>query len=132
MVNEIKILAKDNKFKGTITDIGGPTANLYMAECPSWKSAGACRDKRCMMPQKCKNLKLGYNYSLRLWEELKKIPVVKHVFIGSGLRYDLLIDKYSDEYLNILCKYHISGQLKVAPEHAADSVLELVRRHYYD
>ena len=128
VVKEIKLLAEDRKFKGTITDIGGPTANMYMAECPSWKNVGACKDKKCLMPQKCKNLKLGYNYSLRLWKRLKEIPKVKHVFIGSGVRYDLLTDTYSDEYLNELLAYHVSGQLKVAPEHCVDSVLELMNK----
>ncbi len=128
IVNEIKLLSEDKKFKGTITDIGGPTANLYMAECPSWKDQGACKDKKCLMPQKCKNLKLGYTYSIKLWKELKNIPKVKHVFIGSGVRYDLLTESYSDEYLNELCAYHVSGRLKVAPEHCVDSVLELMNK----
>ncbi len=128
IVNEIKLISGSKKFKGTITDIGGPTANLYMTECASWKSAGACRDKKCLMPAKCKNLKLGYEYSIKLWRELSKIPKVKHVFIGSGVRYDLLTDSYSDEFLNELCAHHVSGQLKVAPEHCADSVLELMNK----
>ena len=128
IVKEITILSKDKKFKGTVTDIGGPTANLYMAECDSWKAAGACIDKKCMMPQKCKNLKLGYEYSMKLWKELKKAPKVKHVFIGSGVRFDLLTDSYADEYLNELCAHHVSGQLKVAPEHCVDSVLELMNK----
>lgn len=128
IVNEIKLLSEDKKFKGTVTDIGGPTANLYMAECPSWKIAGMCPDKKCLMPQKCENLKLGYAYSIRLWRELKNIPRVKHVFIGSGVRYDLLTDSCADEYLNELSAYHISGQLKVAPEHCVDSILELMNK----
>ena len=128
IVDEIKLLSEDRKFKGTVTDIGGPTANLYMAECHSWKQNGACRDKKCLMPQKCKNLKLGYAYSIRLWKELKNIPKVKHVFIGSGVRYDLLTDSYADEYLNELCAKHVSGRLKVAPEHCVDSVLGLMNK----
>lgn len=128
IISEIRILSEDKKFKGTVTDVGGPTANLYMAECQSWKSTGACRNKKCMMPQKCANLKLGYQYSIRLWKELKNIPKVKHVFIGSGVRYDLLTDSYSDEYFNELCAHHVSGQLKVAPEHCVDTVLELMNK----
>lgn len=126
IVKEIKLISESKRFNGTITDIGGPTANLYMADCPSWKGAGACRDKKCLIPQKCKNLKLGYAYSMQLWKELKKNSRVKHVFIGSGVRYDLLTDSYADEYLNELCAHHVSGQLKVAPEHCVDSVLELM------
>ena len=128
IVNEIKLIARDKKFKGTITDIGGPTANLYKAQCPSWSAKGACREKKCLMPQKCGSLKLGYEDSIGLWKELKSIPGVKHVFVGSGVRYDLLTDAYADEYLNRLCAEHVSGQLKVAPEHCSDSVLELMNK----
>ncbi|MDP8230397.1 MAG: YgiQ family radical SAM protein [Candidatus Gorgyraea atricola] len=128
LVAEIRSITQDKNFRGTITDIGGPTANMYMAVCHSWKTAGACRGKKCLIPEKCKNLKLGYDYSLRLWKELAKIPGVKHVFVGSGVRYDLLIDSYSDEYMRELCAHHVSGQLKVAPEHCVDSVLELMNK----
>jgi uncharacterized radical SAM protein YgiQ len=128
IVKEIRSIAKSKKFKGTITDIGGPTANLYKAECPSWKIKGACRDKKCLMPQKCSNLKLGYPHSIELWEQLEGIPEVKHIFVGSGIRYDLLTEQYSDEYLNRLCAEHVSGQLKVAPEHCSESVLALMNK----
>ena len=128
IVSEIKKISESRKFKGTITDIGGPTANLYMAECNSWKNAGTCRDKKCLIPEKCGNLKLGYEYSLKLWKELQGIPKVRHVFVGSGVRYDLLTESYSDDYLNELCAFHVNGQLKVAPEHCADSVLELMNK----
>lgn len=128
MVKEIGLISGNKKFKGTITDIGGPTANLYKAECPLWKNEGACRDKKCLIPYRCKNLKLGYDYSMRLWKESKDIPHLKHVFVSSGVRYDLLTDAYADEYLNELCLNHISGRLKVAPEHCADSVLELMNK----
>ncbi|MDD5680021.1 MAG: YgiQ family radical SAM protein [Candidatus Omnitrophica bacterium] len=128
VAEEIAAIAEDKKFRGTITDIGGPTANMYMAVCPSWKKTGACRNRRCLVPEKCKNLTLGYEHSIRLWKELKKIPRVKHVFVGSGVRYDLLIDRYSDGYLHELCAAHVSGQLKVAPEHCTASVLELMNK----
>jgi len=128
ITTEIAAIAEDKKFRGTITDIGGPSANMYMALCPSWKKTGACRTKRCLLPEKCKDLDLGYNHSIRLWNELKKMPRVKHVFVGSGVRYDLLVDHYSDRYLHELCSSHISGQLKVAPEHCAGSVLELMNK----
>ncbi|MFC1709774.1 YgiQ family radical SAM protein, partial [Candidatus Omnitrophota bacterium] len=121
-------MAADKKFRGTITDIGGPTANMYMAICPSWKKTGACRTKRCLVPEKCENFTLGYEHSIHLWKELKRIPRVKHVFVGSGVRYDLLIDRSSDGYLHELCASHVSGQLKVAPEHCTVSVLELMNK----
>ncbi len=128
VIKEVKCIARGKKFRGTITDIGGPTANMYMAICHLWKTAGACRGKRCLVPEKCKNLKLGYDYSMLLWKELAKIQGVKHVFVGSGVRYDLLTESYSDEYMRELCARHVSGQLKVAPEHCVNSVLELMNK----
>ncbi|MCX5692730.1 MAG: YgiQ family radical SAM protein [Candidatus Omnitrophica bacterium] len=128
IVKEIEILTKESYFKGTITDIGGPTANLYAARCESWKTRGACRNRQCLMPSKCPNLKLGYDEALSLWARVKKIKGVKHIFIGSGLRYDLLTDKHSERYLKALCREHVSGYLKIAPEHTADKVLELMNK----
>ena len=128
IVKEVKALAQRKDFRGTITDIGGPTANMYRAECGHWKSAGACRGKSCLMPEKCKNLKLGYSETLKLWKSIRQIKGVKHLFIGSGLRYDLLVDKYSDDYMEELCARHISGRLKVAPEHSVDEVLRLMNK----
>jgi uncharacterized radical SAM protein YgiQ len=132
ILEEIKIISEDKNFKGTITDIGGPTANMYMAKCHSWKETGACREKKCLVPEKCRNFKLGYEYSLELWKKLKAVPKVKHVFVGSGVRYDLLTDSYSDEYLNELCAHHISGQLKAAPEHCVGHVLDLMNKPRFD
>ena len=128
ITREIAAIAEDRKFRGTITDIGGPTANMYTALCPSWEKTGACRTKQCLVPEKCENLTLGYEHSIRLWKKLKRIPRVKHVFVGSGVRYDLLIDRSSDGYLHELCASHVSGQLKVAPEHCTVSVLELMNK----
>jgi len=128
IVEEVRLISKSKKFKGTITDIGGPTANLYKTQCQSWKSEGACVGKKCMVPQKCKDLKLGYEYSIRLWKDLNSIPNVKHVFVGSGVRFDLLTETYADEYLNELCQDHVSGQLKTAPEHCVDFILELMNK----
>ena len=128
IVKEIEILTKQSYFKGTITDIGGPTANLYAAKCESWEKRGACKDKKCLMPSKCTNLKLGYDEALSLWDRIKKVKGVKHIFISSGLRYDLLTDKQSDRYLKSLCREHVSGYLKVAPEHTSGKVLELMNK----
>ncbi|MFA5256293.1 MAG: YgiQ family radical SAM protein [Candidatus Omnitrophota bacterium] len=128
ILKEIKTISEDKKFKGTITDIGGPTANMYMAKCHLWKDSGACRDKRCLVPETCRHFKTGYEHSLDLWKRLKTMPKVKHVFIGSGVRYDLLTESYSDEYLNELCAHHVSGQLKVAPEHSVNHVLDLMNK----
>ena len=128
ILNELRILSARKEFKGTITDIGGPTANLYGATCDQWENAGACRTKQCMMPAKCKSLKLGYEKSMELWKEILAVPKVKHLFIQSGLRYDLLVEKESDVYLETLCRNHVSGQLKVAPEHASDMVLKIMNK----
>jgi len=128
IVKEIEILTKQDYFKGTITDIGGPTANLYAARCKSWEKRGVCKDKKCLMPSKCPNLELGYDETLSLWDRVKKIKGVKHIFIGSGVRYDLLTDRYSDRYLKALCREHVSGYLKVAPEHTVDRVLSLMNK----
>ncbi len=128
ILSEVRILAQAREFKGTITDIGGPTANLYGATCEQWDTAGACKTKQCMMPVKCKNLKLGYEKVMDLWKEVLAVPKVKHLFIQSGLRYDLLVEKESDAYLEALCKNHVSGQLKVAPEHASDAALKMMNK----
>lgn len=128
ILREISSLAAEPDFKGTITDIGGPTANLYEAHCAKWKDYGACRDRRCLVPEECKNLKLGYRKTLDLWKQAALIPRVKHIFIGSGLRYDLLTHPSSAEYLKELCKNHISGRLKVAPEHTETHVLKLMQK----
>lgn len=128
ILNEIKRISQDENFRGTITDIGGPTVNLYMARCAQWNGPGTCRAKFCLVPEKCKKLELGYTQMTKLWEEALKIPGVKRVFVGSGVRYDLLTDKYSDEYLKSLCENHVSGRLKVAPEHCERSILKLMNK----
>jgi len=128
LLKEVRTIAGLKEFKGTLTDIGGPTANLYGATCDQWDTAGACKDKQCMMPVQCKNLKLGYEKSMELWKEVLAVPGVKHLFIQSGLRYDLLVEKESNAYLEALCKNHVSGQLKVAPEHASDAALKKMNK----
>ncbi|MFA4982142.1 MAG: YgiQ family radical SAM protein [Candidatus Omnitrophota bacterium] len=128
ILSEIRHIASRSDFKGTITDIGGPTANLYRSYCELWKGKGSCSQKMCLTPAKCSSLKLGYPETLKLWHEALKIPKVKHIFIGSGVRYDLLLDKQSDEYLKALCKDHISGYLKVAPEHSNLNLLKLMNK----
>jgi uncharacterized radical SAM protein YgiQ len=128
LVREAEALSRRHDFKGTITDIGGPTANLYGATCRQWQKKGFCADKSCLAAEKCSSLTLGYKGSIELYRQLRKIPGVKHVFIGSGFRYDLLTDEAADNYLEEVCKFHISGQMKVAPEHTVDSVLKLMNK----
>ena len=128
LLQEVRTIAALKEFRGTITDIGGPTANLYGATCEQWEHSGTCRTKQCMMPAKCPSLKLGYQKTMELWKEVMAVPKVKHLFIQSGLRYDLLVEKESDAYLEALCRSHVSGQLKVAPEHFSDAALKQMNK----
>ena len=123
IVNEAKQLTLDPTFRGTITDMGGPTANLYGADCSQWIKKGFCSDKRCMVPTTCTRLDPGYKKSLPLYRRIRKIRGVKHAFIGSGFRYDLF-GEGTDACLEELCRFHISGRMKVAPEHVSAQVLQ--------
>ncbi|MFA5143068.1 MAG: YgiQ family radical SAM protein [Candidatus Omnitrophota bacterium] len=126
ILEEARALSGRPDFKGTITDIGGPTANMFLAECREWDVNGACPTRQCLMPGKCKNLTIDYEKTVRMWGMVRTLPKIRHLFIGSGLRYDLLLDKKANEYLKELCRYHISGRLKVAPEHTEEEVLRLM------
>jgi len=128
ILNEAKLLSKMKNFRGTITDIGGPTANLYQASCNRWEKGGFCSNRNCLSPTQCKNLELGYKKSIELYKKIADIPGVKHVFISSGFRYDLLTDNSAEEYLAQICKFNISGQMKVAPEHTVDTVLRSMNK----
>jgi len=128
VLREAEQLAAQKYFKGTITDVGGPSANLFAADCANWTKKGFCKDKKCLGAEKCKNLKLGYESFLKLLRRIKEIPNVKHVFVGSGFRYDLLTDKASRPFLEEIMKSYISGQMKVAPEHVDDSMLKLMNK----
>jgi len=128
IVREVKKLAEDKDFKGIISDVGGPTSNMYMSQCPQWERGGACKNKCCAIPKKCANLRLGYGGILKMWDEVLKIPRVKRVFVSTGMRYDLLDGKDGDKYLEELCENHVSGLLKVAPEHVDDHVLKIMNK----
>lgn len=128
IIQEAKLISQMKDFRGTITDIGGPTANLYKASCSRFETAGPCSDKNCLVPEKCKNFKLAYKKSIDLYQKIAQIPKIKHVFIGSGFRYDLLVQNEAEEYLTQVCKFNISGQMKVAPEHVVDKVLRAMNK----
>ena len=132
ILREAQEIAKQKDFKGTITDIGGPTANLYEAVCSLWERQGACSNKSCLAPEKCKNLALGYKRTIELYRKIRCLPKVKHVFVGSGFRYDLLADAAGEEYLKELCSFHVSGRMKVAPEHNAASVLKVMNKTNFE
>jgi len=128
---EAEMLARHPDFKGTITDIGGPTANLYGAQCRKWETTGPCSQRQCLMPGKCPSLSVPYARTLALYEKIRRIPKVKHVFVSSGLRYDLLLDPEAEKYLRALCEHYVSGQMKVAPEHTEDKVLAVMNKPPY-
>jgi uncharacterized radical SAM protein YgiQ len=128
ILREAQSLSQRYDFKGTITDVGGPTANLYKATCSLWQTRGVCKNKHCLTPEKCHNLHLGYEESMDLYKKMLTIPKVKHVFLESGIRHDLLIDNDASKYLEVLCKYHVSGQMKIAPEHSVQHVLQMMNK----
>lgn len=113
------------EFKGIVQDVGGPTANMYCLSCSLWEKYGACRDKHCS--PSCKKLNSSHRNLTELLGELREIPGVKKVFIGSGIRFDLALEDESG-YLEILCLHHISGHLKVAPEHIKDTVTNAMNK----
>jgi len=126
IVAEAKLLVAMPDFKGFIHDVGGPTGNFRVPACDKMARSGACLDRRCLSPTPCANLSPDHGEYLRLLKKLRELPGVKKVFVRSGIRYDYaMLDKDSD-FLDELVKHHISGQLKVAPEHVSDKVLALM------
>lgn len=126
ILKEVKELIKEDDFKGYIHDVGGPTANFREPSCSKQKIHGVCKDKQCLHPGPCKNLTVDHSDYLKLLREIRSIEGIKKVFIRSGIRYDYLLYDKNSEFLTELCKYHISGQLKVAPEHVSNRVLEIM------
>ncbi|BBF42536.1 Fe-S oxidoreductase [Lachnospiraceae bacterium KM106-2] len=124
ILREAEIMTEDKDFKGNIYDVGGPTANFRMTACEKQMKHGACPKKQCLVPKPCKNLRIDHTDFKLLLQELRKMPKVKRVFIRSGIRFDYLIEDPDDSFFRELCEYHVSGQMKVAPEHISDVVLE--------
>lgn len=124
ILNEAQNMVWEPDFKGYIHDVGGPTANFRQPSCKKQIHAGVCPDKQCLFPKPCKNLEIDHTDYLELLRKLRELPNVKKVFIRSGIRYDYLIYDKDDSFLKELCQYHVSGQLKVAPEHISNTVLE--------
>lgn len=123
IVAEAEKITWDPGFKGYIHDVGGPTANFREPACKKQEEHGACKDKQCLFPKPCANLDVSHTDYIKLLRRLREIPRVKKVFIRSGIRYDYLIYDKDDTFFKELCKYHVSGQLKVAPEHVSPKVL---------
>lgn len=124
LVNEAKQMVREPDFKGYIHDVGGPTANFRKPACKKQLKLGACKNRQCLFPSPCKNMDIDHSEYLELLRELRAIDGVKKVFIRSGIRFDYLINDKNDEFFYELCKHHVSGQLKVAPEHISDNVLK--------
>lgn len=123
IVEEAKLLTKDPDFKGYIHDVGGPTANFRHPSCEKQMTHGVCKNKQCLFPAPCKNMKADHSDYLSLLRKLRELPGVKKVFVRSGIRFDYLLADSDDTFFRELVEHHISGQLKVAPEHISDKVL---------
>ena len=124
IIREVTALTKFPDFKGYINDVGGPSANFRHHSCKKQAKCGMCADRRCLAPTPCPNLDADHSDYLALLRKLRQIPGVKKVFVRSGIRYDYMLEDKNDDFFAELVKYHISGQLKVAPEHCIDSVLD--------
>ena len=123
LLEEAEILIKHPDFKGYIHDVGGPTANFRQASCAKQKKAGVCKDRQCLFPEPCRHMQTSHEDYLSLLRKLRSLPKVKKVFIRSGIRFDYLMHDKNDAFFHELIEHHISGQLKVAPEHISDNVL---------
>ncbi len=123
IIAEAEQMTKDPAFKGYIHDVGGPTANFFTPACSKQMTHGACKHRQCLFPEPCPNLKADHSAYVRLLKKLRQIPGVKKVFIRSGIRFDYILADQKKEFLKELCAHHISGQLRVAPEHVCDEVL---------
>ena len=120
---EAKQMTQNKDFKGYIHDVGGPTANFRHPSCKKQLEKGVCTNRQCLFPTPCKNLTVDHKDYLSLLRKLRQLPGVKKVFIRSGIRFDYLLEDKDDRFFRELCQYHVSGQLKVAPEHISDNVL---------
>ena len=124
VINEAKSFLKDKRFKGYISDVGGPTANFRLPSCEKQKKLGLCKGKKCLASKPCPAMQVSHEEYLHLLRELRKIDGIKKVFIRSGIRFDYLMEDESDAFFEELVRHHISGQLRVAPEHCSAAVLD--------
>ncbi len=124
IVEEARQLTYEPDFKGYIHDVGGPTANFRHPSCQKQLTKGVCPNRQCLFPKPCKNLVADHKDYIQLLRKLRELPGVKKVFIRSGIRFDYVLADKNDDFLRELCEYHVSGQLKVAPEHISKKVLD--------
>ena len=126
IMREAELLTRDPEFKGYINDVGGPTANFSRPACDKQLKHGVCKNKRCLWPSVCKNMVVDESGYTQLLRDLRQLPGVKKVFVRSGIRFDYTMADASDEFLRELLEHHVSGQLRVAPEHVSDAVLSVM------
>lgn len=132
ILKEVEKMKNNKDFKGYINDVGGPTANFRIKACKKQEKYGACKDKNCLSPCKCSNLIVDHSDYLNLLNKIKNINGIKKVFIRSGIRYDYAVYDKNDDFIKELVKYHVSGQLRTAPEHVSRSVLRLMGKPTID
>lgn len=132
VMREAKLLTTLPNFKGYIHDVGGPTANFRAPSCTHQLTHGLCKGRKCLAPEPCKNLEVDHTEYLSILREMRAIPGIKKVFIRSGIRYDYLIEDKNDEFMRELIAEHVSGQLKVAPEHCSAAVLDLMGKPHIE
>lgn len=126
ILKEVDKMKHDKDFKGYIHDVGGPTANFRIRACKKQEKHGVCKDRECMTPVKCKNLQVDHSDYIELLRKIRNTEGIKKVFVRSGIRYDYAIYDNNDEFIKEICKYHVSGQLRTAPEHVSERVLKLM------
>ncbi|MDD5886242.1 MAG: YgiQ family radical SAM protein [Oscillospiraceae bacterium] len=124
LIREAKLFLGDPDFKGYIHDVGGPTAQFRAPACEKQMTKGACKHRKCMVPEPCPHMNVDHSDYLQLLRELRALPGVKKVFVRSGIRFDYVMEDPDPTFLEELCRYHVSGQLRVAPEHISDRVLK--------
>ena len=135
IMREAEVLTHDPEFKGYINDVGGPTANFFKPACKKQLTHGVCKNRRCLWPNVCRNMDTNEDAYAELLRDLRQIPGVKKVFVRSGIRFDYTMADASDKFLVELLRHHVSGQLRLAPEHVSDAVLSVMgkpRREVYD
>lgn len=131
-IREVREMTRDPKFKGYVHDVGGPSANFRHPSCEHQLKHGMCKNRSCLAPTPCRNINPDHSDYTKLLQELRAIPGVKKVFVRSGIRYDYLLAGKNDDFFRELVQYHVSGQLKVAPEHCVDHVLDYMGKPHFD
>ena len=132
VLEEAELLTHEPGFKGYIHDVGGPSANFRHTSCQKQKRCGMCKNRSCLAPEPCPNLDADHSEYTELLRRMREIPGIKKVFVRSGIRYDYMLQDKDRSFFRELVQYHISGQLKVAPEHCVSSVLDYMGKPHFD